>query len=154
MSTGWRRYPIEVYAEAEDLYPKKHLDTDAGWDIRTAEDVTFQPGERKFIRTGVALKAPVVGHREIPEPIWDIQVRGRGSLWKRGFNWHFGTGDFEFNSEYMIGLEWTGKEEITLPRGERLAQFVFYANMDQFYMCPVSKPFPEKRGGFGHSGKR
>lgn len=159
---------VAVYAEAEDLYPKRHLPTDAGWDIRLAEDVWFEPGDRKLVRTGVALKAPdyidshgirldangeIWSHDGAFQPTWDIQVRGRGSLWKAGFNWHFGTGDFEYNREYLVGLEWTGKEPISLPRGERIAQFVFAICPYEFELVRSETPFPDRRGGFGSSGR-
>ena len=141
---------VEFYAGHEDLYPRKHLPSDAGFDIRSSERVEFQSGERKFVGTGLALRPEArTGHLT-----WDIQVRARGSMWKRGFNTHFGTGDFLFHSEYKVGLEWTGKEPITIERGERIAQLVFYVSKDEFMMCAADEPFPENRGGFGSSGRQ
>jgi len=151
-------YTIQVYAEAKDLYPTLAHEEDAGWDICSAENVWFQPGERKWVRTGMALQLPLGGFGSILHgsrgPVWDVQVRARGSTWSRGFNTHFGTGDGLFTSEYMVGLEWTGKERELLKRGTRIAQLVFNKLYTGFEVqwAAVDSPFPSRRGWNGSSG--
>lgn len=167
------RFKIEVYAESEDLYPKRANPTDAGFDLYSSDDVEFQPGERLWVPTGVALRPELKYYARYPEfsedfyarngelteshcyPLWDIQVRARGSMWGRGFNTHFGTGDGTFNCEYKVGLEWTGKEPITIKRGERIAQIVFHLSMQNYSIDfeRSEEPFPKQRGWHGSSGK-
>lgn len=163
---------MEVYAEAEDLYPKQANPTDAGFDLYSAEDVDFLPGVRKWVRTGVALRPSlepvnypdctnsilqydkiIRSHQEFP--LWDIQVRARGSMWGRGFNTHLGTGDGTFNCEYRVGLEWTGTERAFIARGERIAQLVFHLSMTGYEVQFIKseQPFPKVRGWHGSSGK-
>lgn len=151
--------------------------TDAGWDLQAVEETVFFEGERKLVKTGLCL-----GGRETSPPSWvypkgfHIDVRGRSSMWKRGFNTFVGLVDEDYRSEILVGLEWTGicdsgYENIDYRRrdvwagdsclqdcyvikpGDRIAQLVFMDHENMISLTRLTEPPAPKRGGFGSSGQ-
>lgn len=150
--------------------------TDAGWDLYPLEDLVFEPGEVKMVDTGCQIKilqewglpffnigmpndrggAPMdipCGRGYTPETKFglEVQVRGRSSMAKKGFITHMGTVDETYHSPIKVVLMYFGREKITLPKENAIAQLVFST------FIPVEtievKEMEENRGGFGSSNK-
>ena len=92
----------------------------AGYDIRSAEaKVVLDPGEIRLISTGLIM--------ELPEGM-ECQVRPRSGL---ALNYGItlpnspGTIDPDYRGEVKIIIQNLGSEQVTLIRGERVAQLVF-----------------------------
>ena len=91
----------------------------AGYDIRSAIEVVLNPGEIRLISTGLIM--------ELPEGM-ECQVRPRSGLaLKHGITLPNspGTIDPDYRGEVKIIIQNLGSEQVTLIRGERIAQLVF-----------------------------
>ena len=91
----------------------------AGYDIRSAIEVVLSPGEIRLISTGLIM--------ELPEGM-ECQVRPRSGLaLKYGITLPNspGTIDPDYRGEVKIIIQNLGSEQVTLIRGERVAQLVF-----------------------------
>ena len=121
----------------------------AGADVRAAVEavISVKPGERVAVPTGLILK--------IPEG-FEVQVRPRSGLaFKYGLTVVNapGTIDSDYRGEVKILLVNLGHEDVTITRGDRIAQLV---------VAPVSRVlFVEEQdltstgrgdGGFGSTG--
>jgi len=121
----------------------------AGADVRAAVEavISVKPGERVAVPTGLIL--------EIPEG-FEVQVRPRSGLaFKYGLTVVNapGTIDSDYRGEVKILLVNLGHEDVTITRGDRIAQLV---------VAPVSRVlFVEEQdltstgrgdGGFGSTG--
>lgn len=135
--------------------------TDAGWDLQAVEETVFFRGDRKLVKTGLCL-----GGRETCPTAWvypkgfHIDVRGRSSMWKRGFNTFVGLVDEDYHSEILVGLEWTGLQGIedleecyVIQPGDRIAQLVFMDHENRVSLTRLTEPPASRRGGFGSSGQ-
>ena len=90
-----------------------------GYDIRSATDAVLNPGEIRLISTGLIM--------ELPEGM-ECQVRPRSGLaLKYGITLPNspGTIDPDYRGEVKIIVQNLGSEQVTLTRGERVAQLVF-----------------------------
>jgi len=91
----------------------------AGYDIRSTTEVVLNPGEIRLISTGLIM--------ELPEGM-ECQVRPRSGLaLKYGITLPNspGTIDPDYRGEVKIIVQNLGSEQVTLIRGERVAQLVF-----------------------------
>ena len=121
----------------------------AGMDLRAAEDVRLEPGQRAAVSTGfrVAIDAGFEG-----------QVRARSSLaLKRGLIVPNapGTIDSDYRGELKVLLANVGLAPVEIPRGERIAQIVI-APVVQAAVLEVNDLDETERGegGFGSTGRR
>ena len=93
---------------------------DAGADLATSEDVTLAPGERRLVRTGIALAVP---------PGWAAFVHPRSGLAARAGLTIVnapGTVDAGYRGEVMVCLLNTDStRDVILRRGDMIAQLVF-----------------------------
>lgn len=125
-------------------------ETDSGMDIRARQNsnplpILVDPGETATIPTGIAAA--------IPEG-FELQVRPRSSMSRRGLLVHFGTVDQGYTGEIKICLTNLSKECEVIEDGEKIAQLV---------LAPVAHPaivevfnLPQTdRGanGFGSTGR-
>ena len=129
--------------------PQYESEGASGLDIRAGvnEPVLIQPGEIKFIPTGIAIALP---------PGYEGQVRPRSGLaLKHGIGMvnSPGTIDSDYRGEIgIIVINW-GKEPFTVQRGDRIAQMVI-SKVTHVTIKAVDDLDNTKRGegGFGHSG--
>lgn len=92
---------------------------DAGLDLYAAKDVTLQPGQRVMIPTGIAIAIPQ-GYAGFVQP-------RSGLAAKQGFSIVNTPGliDSGYRGEIgVIGLNTDTQSEITIKRGDRVAQLV------------------------------
>jgi len=128
------------------ILPVKNHDNDTGMDVTSIEDITV-PARGSAV-VGVGLKFAYI------EPGFWIKVEGRSGLgFKHGIMPHSGIIDEGYRGDAGVKLYNLTDVDYTVKAGERVAQFVVYAN----YPVEVSEGdvVDSDRGekGFGSSGK-
>ncbi|MDR0726453.1 MAG: dUTP diphosphatase [Rickettsiales bacterium] len=142
--------------QARDIY--QNADTrgiewnagDSGIDLRSVEDdFELQPFETRIIKSGIALEIT-----DCDTDLFEVQLRPRSSLTKRGIVGHFGTIDFTFRGFMGMSVTNITNQPIEIKRGERIKQMI---------VAPILKPKIEfadelgqtvrSDGGFGSTGK-
>lgn len=127
--------------------PSYATEGSAGMDLRSSEDVTLNPGERKAVATGLKMA--------IPEG-YEGQVRPRSGLaLKHGLAMvnSPGTIDSDYRGEVKMILINLGSDVVQFSKGERLGQLV---------ICPIVRASllsveslegtARGDGGFGSTG--
>ena len=142
--------------ESAIYYQKLHADaqvptyahpTDACADLSVVEGFTIKPMQRVLAKTGLAVAI---------SPGLEGQIRPRsGQAWKRGLTVvnSPGTIDSDYRGEVRIALINLGEEEITVEKGERVAQMKISPVVHAQYI--ESSDLEETvrgTGGFGHTG--
>ena len=128
--------------------PSRRTSGSAGFDLASAEpDFVLAPGERRLVRTGLALEIP---------PGIEGQVRPRSGLALRhGLTMPNapGTIDSDYRGEVGVILQNGGTEPVTIVRGDRIAQLVF-ARYETPALEDVEALETSTRGagGFGSTG--
>lgn len=123
----------------------------AGADLYSAEDadVVIEPGETKFIGTGLAM--------EIPEGYVGLVYARSGLACKRGLapaN-KVGVVDSDYRGEIKVALRNHGKEAQTVEKGERIAQMVIAPYLSVNYEEADALSETERgEGGFGSTGRK
>lgn len=134
--------------EGSDLeLPSRGTPQAAGYDVRSAESVTLEPGEIRLVGTGFAMELPA--HLE-------CQVRPRSGLaLKHGITVPNspGTIDPDYRGELRVILQNLGPQTVRLERGERIAQLVF-ARFETPELVETDQLTGTARGagGFGSTG--
>tara|TARA_R110001592_G_scaffold7462_3_gene41840 strand:- start:584 stop:1006 length:423 start_codon:yes stop_codon:yes gene_type:complete len=128
------------------ILPVKNHDNDTGMDVTSIEDITV-PARGSAV-VGVGLKFAYI------EPGFWIKVEGRSGLgFKHGIMPHSGIIDEGYRGDAGVKLYNLTDVDYAVKAGERVAQFVIYAN----YPVEVSEGdvVDSDRGekGFGSSGK-
>jgi len=129
--------------------PSYATEHSAGLDLRACVDkpLTLRPGERALIPTGFII--------EIPEG-YEGQVRPRSGLAvKKGITVlnSPGTIDADYRGEVKVILINLGEEEVTIEKGDRIAQLVI-APVSRVELIEVEEVSTTARGegGFGSTG--
>ena len=115
----------------------------------TDGDLVFQPGETKFVRTGLAM--------EIPEGYAGLIYARSGLACKRGLapaN-KVGVVDSDYRGEVMVALHNHSAVEQTISSGERIAQLVVAPFLKAEFTAVESLEKTERgEGGFGSTGRK
>lgn len=147
---------IKMEPGCEGLFPTKAHSTDAGFDLRSAEDVEIAWNEVKAVSAGFSM--------EIPEG-WEAQVRARSGL---AFKYGImvvnspGTIDPDYRGIVKVILKNTGNarfesqslpENFVIRRGDRIAQMVIKP-VPRILMINTSDLSTTERGesGLGSTG--
>ncbi len=129
--------------------PRYMTEGASGMDLLAAveQDVSVMPGDIVLVPTGLCVAIP---HG------YEIQIRPRSGLAIR----HGltvvnapGTIDADYRGEIKVGLINLGKKEVTICRGDRIAQMVLA--QVAFIEWQEAQKLPETArgdGGFGHTG--
>ncbi|NPB06181.1 MAG: dUTP diphosphatase [Aquificae bacterium] len=141
---------VKVLPHARGLpLPSYATPGSSGMDLRAAveEPVTLKPLERALIPTGICI--------ELPEG-YEAQIRPRSGLaLKKGLTLlnSPGTVDADYRGEIKVLLINLGTEEVTVERGERIAQLVV-APVVKARLVEADELTPTRRGegGFGSTG--
>jgi len=121
----------------------------SGFDLRACVDgpVVLAPGERVLVPTGIAVALPVG---------FEAQIRPRSGLAiRKGLTLlnSPGTVDADYRGEVKVILVNLGRQQITVERGERVAQMVVQRVPDAVLREVELLPETERgAGGFGHTG--
>ena len=121
---------------------------DAGFDLRTTDDVTIAPGEVAFIRTGLRIR--------VPEYTFGAIHSRSGLATKRKLRVANGTGvvDAGYTGEWIVALENFGPEPQTITRGERVAQAVITPVVQATMNFVDDLPESDRgAGGFASTGE-
>jgi dUTP pyrophosphatase len=125
--------------------PSRAYVHDAGFDLYASENTTLKPGERKTVRTGIAI--------EIPEGcvglIWDKSGVGiHGGLKTLG-----GVVDAGYRGEILVGMVNLSQEEYAFEVGHKVAQLLIQKieHLEIKEVSELSNTAREERG-FGSTG--
>lgn len=134
--------------DPEVALPRYAHEGDAGLDLAAAETVTLRPGQRHAVSTGLALAIPQG---------WVGLIHPRSGLARRhGITVANapGTIDAGYRGEVVVLLVNLGQEEVTLHRGDRIAQLLLqqvgYADVIE---VPTLEETARGAGGFGSTGR-
>lgn len=140
--------PIRLTRPTAEMPTRAHP-TDAGLDLRAAEDVTIHGGDIFTIGTGVAVAIPE-GHVGL--------LFGRSSLATTyGIQLANGVGviDPDYRGEIKVALRKIGKAMKRINRGERIAQLVIVpCVIPTLDVVPTLPETVRGAGGFGSTGVR
>jgi dUTP pyrophosphatase len=128
--------------------PAYAYEGDAGLDLRSAEDVTLEPGERRLVSTGLAVAIPD-GYAGFVMPRSGLALREGLSMANTP-----GLIDAHYRGELKIcAVNLDPKRPIRIERGERVAQLVIL-KVPRVELVEVSALDETDRGtgGFGSSG--
>jgi dUTP pyrophosphatase len=129
--------------------PVRETDHASGFDLRACVggSISLAPGERALVATGVAIALPTG---------FEAQIRPRSGL---AIRWGLtllnspGTIDADYRGEIKVILVNLGQEEITIERGERIAQMVVQEVPEAVVQEVEVLPETDRgAGGFGHTG--
>ena len=128
--------------------PRYAYEGDAGLDLRSAEDVTLEPLERRLISTGLAVAIPE-GYAGFVQP-------RSGLAYKRGLSMANTPGliDAHYRGEIKVcAINLDPREPIVIKRGDRIAQLVIQ-QVPIVSLLEVEELDETDRGagGFGSSG--
>jgi len=126
--------------------PTYAKDGDAGADVRSIESVEIHSSRTVMIDLGFAMEI---------EPGWEVQVRSRSGLAKKGIivTNSPGTIDSGYRGPCKVLLTNTGTETFNIEVGDRIAQFVVKRAPQAFFHEVYELSLSERgEGGFGHTG--
>lgn len=113
------------------------------------EELVFQPGETKFVKTGLAM--------EIPEGYAGLIYARSGLACKRGLapaN-KVGVVDSDYRGEVMVALHNHSTVEQKITNGERIAQLVVTPFLKaEYYESETLGETVRGEGGFGSTGRK
>ena len=136
--------------DPDAVLPERAHPGDAGFDLRSIEDVEVGPGERAMVRTGVAVAIPD-GHAGLVLP-------RSGLASKHGLTLANAPGliDSGYRGEVICSVvNLDPHESVKIARGDRMAQLVV-VEMPELRPRWVEELPPSSRGegGFGSTGTR
>lgn len=132
--------------KSEAKIPRVALVGDVGIDLYSCEDLVLEVGEKRSIKTGVAIKVPD-GYAGL---IWDKS----GISHKNGIKTLGGVIDSTYTGEWLVGLINLGQESFEIKKGQKIAQVIFQ-KIENPEIKEVDE-LPETirgSGGFGSTGK-
>ncbi|PLX84753.1 MAG: dUTP diphosphatase [Desulfuromonas sp.] len=131
------------------VLPRYMTDLAAGMDLHAALEVplTFAPGERGLVPTGIAMAIPV-GYEGQVRPRSGLALREGLSLVNSP-----GTVDADYRGEIGVIVINHGQQEVSIAPGDRIAQMVI-APVRRAVLQSVEALDETVRngGGFGHTG--
>lgn len=137
--------------EVKKLDPEAKLPTrahpdDAGLDLYSLEECVLSSGERRGVKTGIALAIPT-GFAGL---IWDKSSVGV----KGGIKTIGGVIDAAYRGEILVGLVNLSQEPYIIEKGSKIAQLLIQ-KVELPVVCEVSELDDTIRGtgGFGSTGK-
>jgi dUTP pyrophosphatase len=146
-----RPHDVQVLIEQLDAdlpTPSYAHPGDAGADLYAAETVTLAPGERRLVRTGIAIALPD-GYAAFVHPRSGLSVRsGIGMVNAPG------TIDSAYRGEISVNLiNHDPASPVTLTRGDRIAQLVVQEVARARFVPVQALPGTHRgTGGFGSTG--
>lgn len=140
------RLEIKRLVSEAKLPVRAHAD-DAGLDLYSVEECALQPGERRVIKTGIAMAIPT-GYAGL---IWDKS----GLAAKAGLKTMGGVIDASYRGEIGVVVANISQEPYTVEKGSKIAQ-ILIQKVELPEVCEVAELGDTIRGegGFGSTGTR
>lgn len=152
-----KNYPIGVAEKVDSLFPivkytktkypiTKAHSTDSGFDLKSIEEFSLEPGEIRLISTGIKLILP---------ENYEAQVRPKSGLSSKGFMVYLGTVDNEYRGEVKVIAQNNSIKKIDIKDGQKIAQIVFN-KLDSVELAEISEVTENTSrgdGGFGSTGE-
>ena len=142
---------VAKYADVDFPMPERKTELSAGYDFCLPEEVTLEPGKLQLVPTGVK------AYMQAGEWL-GMHIRSSMAVKKRLMlvnNVGIIDADYYNNPDneghIMLALLNMGENPVTLPKGERVAQGIFYNYLTADGDEKVSKAV--RGGGFGSTGK-
>ena len=142
---------IAKYAEVDFPLPERKTELSAGYDFCLPEEVTLEPGKLQLVPTGVK------AYMQAGEWL-GMHIRSSMAVKKHLMlvnNVGIIDADYYNNEDneghIMLALLNMGQEKVVLPKGERVAQGIFYTYLTEDGDEKVTKAV--RGGGFGRTGK-
>lgn len=135
---------IKILNDAAML-PARAKPSDAGADLFSTHDDAIAPGQRRLIKTGIAVA--------IPEGHYGRIAPRSGLAWKRGIDVMAGVIDAGYRDELGVVLINLSDEVFNIKRGDRIAQLII--EKCEEVKWNVVGELPESvrgEGGFGSTG--
>ncbi len=142
---------IEILPGNEDLgLPAYATEGAAGLDLKAAlkEPLVLKAGERTMVATGLKMAIPV-GFEGCVRPRSGLAAKHGVTLTNSP-----GTVDADYRGEVKVLLVNLGKEDVTLNRGDRIAQMLItpVAHAKVVQVASLDETL-RGAGGFGHTGR-
>lgn len=134
--------------DAEIELPQAQNRGDAGYDLRSAQDLSIAPGERAIVPTGIAIAIPI-GYGGFVQPRSGLAAKNGISVLNSP-----GLIDSGYRDELKVILINTDKNEtFQIKRGDRIAQLVIqkYETV-QWNIVDDLEDSERGTGGFGSTG--
>jgi dUTP pyrophosphatase len=140
---------IKISVADSSLIPEYAYVNDAGCDLKSAEEVTIQAGDRLIVDTGV-----MIG---LPANMVALVAPRSGLAAKHGLTVLNSPGviDSGYTGNIKVILLNTGKADYTVKRGDRIAQLLFQEVKQANFVIVDDLNIESDRsiGGLGSSGK-
>ena len=139
---------VKIMMTREMPTPEYATDGSAAVDLRAAESLSIEPGQRALVPTGVHI-AP-----ETKNVVAIVAARS-GLAIKKGICLSNGIGviDADYRGEICVGLYNTSSEPFTVTRGDRIAQMMFLPVYAAKLVEATALDETERgAGGFGSTG--
>lgn len=142
-----RNITAEIVVEEGASAPYRKRKSDAGYDVASMIDVRIRPHESVEIPTGLRVKCPTG---------YFYKIEPRSSLLQKNLVKVAPVIDATYTGPLFVKYQNVGKQAVTIKKGDRIAQLVFYPQFQVDFK--VLTEFPEvddERGddGYGSTGK-
>jgi dUTP pyrophosphatase len=122
---------------------------DAGADLRSAESLSLQPGERKLVKTGISIALPS-GYVGLVHPRSGLALKHGITVLNSP-----GTVDAGYRGEIMVTLINTSDEVFEIAIGDRIAQLLIQEIVQAKFVVVSQLPGSDRgNSGFGSTGRR
>jgi dUTP pyrophosphatase len=120
---------------------------DAGYDLCSVEHVSLAAGQRKLVRTGLAL--------QIPSDCYARVAPRSGLAFKKGIDVMAGVVDSSYRGEVGVLLINLSNTDVDFQKGERVAQLIFEKiyTPDAIEVRDTLETSERGGGGFGSTGQ-
>ncbi len=140
--------PVLVVAD-ESMVPIYAQPGDAGADLRSAESLSLQPGERKLAKTGISIALPT-GYVGLVHPRSGLALKHGITVLNSP-----GTVDAGYRGEIMVTLINTSDEVFEIAIGDRIAQLLIQEIVQAKFVVVSQLPGSDRgNSGFGSTGRR
>jgi len=127
--------------------PEYALESDAGFDLISNENISFFPMEQKVVRTGIIL--------EIPKGYVGIIRDRAGIVQKMNIHTLAGTFDSDFRGEISVMLVNMSEESVEIEKGMRIAQMILVPIVKaKFYEVKSLSKTSRGEKSFGSTGMK
>ena len=131
----------------EELMPTKGNPGDAGFDVRSAIDISIEPGERKLVPTGVSIAMPN-GYVCLVHPRSGLALKSGITVLNAP-----GTIDAGYRGEIQVTLINHSDQTFDIKRLDRIAQLVFQKFEEPRLVVVETLPQSQRgASGFGSTG--